>query len=127
MDELIELEAVDVLRVYLTGTSMGGYGTWQTAIEHPDRFAAIVPICGGGDPRKARRITHLPVWAFHGQIDDTVPVSETLKMVEALRAAGGNVRVTIYPHLGHDSWTETYDDPKLYKWLLGQRNAFPIG
>src|SRR5205823_8592635 len=81
LDELIETEAVDIVRVYLTGMSMGGYGAWETAIAFPDRFAALAPVCGGGDPRQVARIKHLPVWAFHGERDDIVPVSATLEMV----------------------------------------------
>jgi predicted peptidase len=123
LDELIESEAVDLVRIYLSGMSMGGYGAWETAIAFPDRFAALAPVCGGGDPRQVARIKHLPVWAFHGEKDDIVPVGATLEMVEALRAAGGNVRMTIYPELAHDSWTETYNNPELYTWLLAQQKS----
>ena len=102
---------------------MGGFGTWALAIAYPDRFAAIAPICGGGDPAKVHRIRHLPVWTFHGARDEAVPLRLTARMVRALEASGGNVRFTAYPDGGHDSWTETYANPHFYRWLLGQRRA----
>lgn len=115
--------AVDPARVYLTGLSMGGYGTWHLAAEHPERFAAIAPICGGGlwaygFPERAADLRGLPVWAFHGLVDDVVPVQETAKLVATLQAAGGDVKMTIYPDKNHDSWTETYANPELYAWFL---------
>jgi predicted peptidase len=114
---------VDPNRVYLTGLSMGGFGVWALATEYPHRFAAAVPICGGGRrlldfPNRLKNIVHLPVWCFHGDQDDVVPVGESLKLVDALKELGGDVRCTIYPGVGHDSWTQTYDNPELYKWLL---------
>jgi predicted peptidase len=120
LDEIDATHAVDPDRVYVTGISMGGFGTWALAIAAPDRFAAIVPICGGGNPDQVCRIAHVPVWAFHGALDDVVPRQYSDEMVEALRACGGNVRYTVYPHAGHDSWTETYENPELYAWLLAQ-------
>jgi predicted peptidase len=112
---------VDRERIYVTGLSMGGYGTWQLAGQHPELFAAVVPICGGGDPLQACDLRDVPVWAFHGAKDRVVPVAESESMVEALRACGGDVQLTIYPDAGHDAWTETYDDPALYEWLLRHR------
>ena len=109
---------IDPKKIYLTGNSMGGYGTWNLAIAYPDRFAAIAPICGGGPPRMVQAIKHVPVWAFHGAKDDTVPLAESQQMVDALRACGGRVKFTIYPDVEHDSWTPTYDNPALYEWLL---------
>ncbi|MHC5542584.1 carboxylesterase family protein, partial [Singulisphaera rosea] len=88
---------------------------------HPERFAAIAPICGGGDPAAVARLQHLPTWVFHGAKDDVIPLRESQKMVEALKAAGGVVRFTVYPEARHDSWTATYADPRLYEWLLNQR------
>ncbi len=124
VDELILMVAdkfrVDTDRLYLTGISMGGYATWVTAIDFPDRFAAIAPICGGGDPDKVSVIKHLPAWSFHGAKDPVVKVTESEEMVKALKKAGGNVRFTLYPEGGHDVWTETYNNPSLYDWFLSQ-------
>lgn len=114
---------VDADRIYLTGLSMGGFGTWETAIEYPDRFAAIAPVCGYGDPQEAAHITHLPVWAFQGAKDPVVSPIEHQKMVDALKASGGNVRFTMYPEAGHDCWTQTYDNEALYTWLLAHRRG----
>ncbi|MGQ9651877.1 MAG: prolyl oligopeptidase family serine peptidase [Phycisphaerae bacterium] len=116
---------VDPDRIYVTGLSMGGFGTWALACAQPDRFAAIAPICGGGEPKLARQIAHVPAWVFHGDADNVVSVSRSKEMVEALKAAGGNVKLTVYPEVGHDSWTRTYDDPALYDWFLSQRRSKP--
>jgi len=121
LDEVAKQYRVDKSRVYLTGLSMGGFGTWALAIEHPDRFAAIAPICGGGDPKLVSRIKHLPVWVFHGAKDPVVPLEKSEMMVKALEEAGGNVKFTAYPEATHDSWTETYDNPELYEWFLSHR------
>ena len=112
---------VDSRRVYLTGFSMGGYGTWRTAAAYPDVFAAIAPVCGGGDRDAARRLMKVPVWAFHGALDENVPLSESRDMVEAVKKDGGRARLTIYPDLEHDSWTRTYKNPKLYAWFLAHK------
>lgn len=123
LDDIEATYAVDKDRVYVTGLSMGGYGTWTMATTEPDRFAAAVPICGGGTPLLAGRLRNVLVWAFHGAKDDVVPLSESQRMVDALKSAGGNVKFTIYPEAKHDSWTETYNNPELYEWLLQQRRA----
>jgi predicted peptidase len=128
-------------RLYLTGLSMGGYGVWQFAIDHPARFAALVPICGGvhgpsdwpelrvnlpadskGDPyaEVARLIGKTPVWIFHGDADDSVPVEESRHMAAALKAAGANFKYTEYPGVGHNSWDKAYAEPDLVSWLLAQ-------
>jgi predicted peptidase len=120
LDDVCRKVRVDRDRIYLTGLSMGGYGTWFTAIAYPDRFAAIVPICGGGDPGAACRLRDLPVWVFHGAKDPVVQPEESARMVEALRGCGGNVRFTLYPEAEHDCWTQTYQNPELYRWLLQQ-------
>lgn len=112
---------VDRRRQYVTGLSMGGYGTWQLILAQPERFAAAAPICGRSSPELAPAIAHLPLWVFHGERDNIVPFHHSQQMVDALRAAGGNVRFTAYPQAGHDSWTETYNNPELYAWLLAQR------
>ena len=122
VDEVEERHAVDPDRIYVTGLSMGGYGTWRLAQAQPERFAAIAPVCGGGNPTRASAIKHLPIWVFHGAKDEVVRPRESEQMVEALRAAGATeVRFTVYPEAGHDSWTVTYDNPELYEWFLAHR------
>jgi len=123
LDEMIRQYPVDSNKVYLTGISMGGYGAWDLAIKHPDRFAAVAPICGGGEPEKVHVLKRLPVWTFHGAEDEIVPPQETLDMVDALKKCDGNVEVTIYPDRGHDL-TDTYRNPKLYDWFLQFRSTF---
>lgn len=123
LGEVSSAHRIDPERVALTGLSMGGFGTWKLAAEDPDAYAAIAPICGGGDPAWAPRLRYLPIWAFHGEDDDVVPASHTIDIVEALRRLGGNVRFTLYPGVEHDSWTRTYDDPELYDWLLRYRRG----
>ncbi|MEZ5012291.1 MAG: prolyl oligopeptidase family serine peptidase [Bacteroidales bacterium] len=110
---------VDPSRIYLTGLSMGGFATWESAARYPGVFAAIAPICGGGDPAMVHSLVNVPVWNFHGAKDPVVPIQRSEDMVNALKEAGGDVRFTVYPEAGHDSWTETYNNPELYKWLLG--------
>jgi predicted peptidase len=112
---------VDADRVYLTGLSMGGFGTWTLAAAHPERFAAIAPICGGGNPKDAPKLKDLPIWAFHGAKDPTVPLARSQEMVDALKAIGSDVKFTVYPDAVHDSWTETYDNPELYAWFLANK------
>jgi predicted peptidase len=122
LDDLVARLNVDESRVYLTGLSMGGYGTWALAAAEPQRFAAAVPVCGGGQRILARRLRELPIWAFHGDADPVVPMRESVDMVEAIRGAGGSeARLTVYPDLGHDAWTATYDDPAMWEWLFAQR------
>ena len=119
LDDILKTYTVDTDRIYLTGLSMGGYGTWAWALDSPKRFAAIAPICGGGTPRRARALKEMPIWVFHGAKDPTVPVKESEAMVEALKSAGASeVKFTVYPDAGHDAWTATYDNPELYEWLL---------
>jgi predicted peptidase len=118
LDEVIGQNRVDEERVYVTGLSMGGFGTWELASHYPKRFAAIAPICGGGNPELAKNLQHVAVWAFHGAKDKAVPLSGSQKMVEALKEIGAEVEFTVYPNTGHNSWTKTYDNPKLYEWLL---------
>ena len=101
--------------------SMGAFGVWSLAQRHPERYAAILPVCGGGEVRWAPRLRDIPTWVFHGAKDDVVPVARSVQLVEAIRAVGGNPRLTLYPDTGHDSWTETYADEEIYRWLLAQR------
>jgi len=123
VDGLIAAGKVDPDRVYVTGLSMGGYGTWYAAGMPGSRFAAAAPICGGGDPAWAKRYLGLPVWAFHGDDDRAVPVGRSREMIEAIRAAGGDPKYTEYPGVGHDSWTRTYADDAFHAWLFAQRWA----
>lgn len=115
--------SVDRDRVYLTGYSMGGFGTWATASHDPGRFAAIAPLCGGGDAGQAERLKNVPIWAFHGDKDDVVSVKESREMVEAVRKCGGQVQLTVYPGVGHDISEMTYQDGQFYEWLLAQRRT----
>jgi predicted peptidase len=117
-EEILKRFNIDENHIYLTGLSMGGYGTWAWAIDSPDKFAAIAPVCGGGRSFMAIKIKDLPVWAFHGLKDEVVPVTESEKMVNAINKLGGNAKLTIYPEADHDSWTLTYSNPDLYKWFL---------
>ncbi|HHT73394.1 MAG TPA: prolyl oligopeptidase family serine peptidase [Firmicutes bacterium] len=126
LDALEEEYRVDKSRVYLTGLSMGAYGSWHLATIFPKRFAAVVPICGAGlqffgFPTRVHALRDVPLWVFHGAKDEVVPLRESEILVEELRKVGGNVRFTVYPEAGHDSWTETYANPELYTWLLEQR------
>jgi predicted peptidase len=128
LDQIQAGYSVDARRVYLTGLSMGGFGTWEFALRYPKRFAAIVPIAGGYRyqsktiPENICDLKDLPVWVFHGARDVNVMPSQSEDMVEALKACGGKVRFTLYPDADHAvSWTRAYSDPELYKWMLEQR------
>ncbi|MBM4104312.1 MAG: phospholipase [Planctomycetes bacterium] len=120
VDDIAGKYQVDKSRMYITGLSMGGYGTWSMIIKYPDMFAAAAPICGGGDAVLAKfRLAKIPLWVFHGAKDNVVPLSKSEEMVKAVKAAGNkDIEFTIYPDAGHDSWTETYNNPELYKWFL---------
>lgn len=122
LDEIQANYKVDQKRIYVTGLSMGGFGTWGLTAYQPNRFAAIAPICGGGEPFTTRLYSHVPTWAFHGDQDNVVPLARSESMVDGLKRAGGNVKFTVYPGVGHDSWTETYDNEELYQWLLEHKN-----
>ena len=100
---------------------MGGFGSWYAAAMPGSRFAAVAPVCGGGDPDWANRYVGMPVWAFHGGEDRLVPASRSREIIEAIRAAGGEPKYTEYPAVGHDSWTQTYADDVFYNWLFAQR------
>ena len=117
---------IDKQRLYLSGISMGGFGSWYLGTLWPGRFAAVAPICGGGlvfhgFPKRVERLKDTPVWAFHGAKDDIIPLAETQILVDALTKCGGTVDLTVYPNAGHDSWTETYNNPELYSWFLSHR------
>ena len=124
LDDVEKKYAVDPHRIYLTGLSMGGFGTWSLGLSHPEKFAAIAPMCGGGElitPLLAdkAKLTTLPVWAFHGAKDPVVPVEESERMVALLKKHGvTEVKFTVYPEAQHDCWTETYANPELFEWFL---------
>ena len=124
VEHLEKTYRLDPDRLYVTGLSMGGYGTWDLAFRNPDKFAAIAPVCGGGVRFGPRAIPHLPVWAFHGGKDGVVPPSESETLVDLLKEKGSTtVQLTIYPEAGHDSWTAAYEEPKLWEWIFAQRKS----
>ena len=125
IDNMLTEYRVDLNRVYCTGLSMGGYGTWSLALESPDLFAAIAPICGGGDPEDAKRLKDLPIWVFHGVKDKAVPFDSSKQMVDALKKVGAPVAFTAYPEAGHNSWSAAYDNDKLYEWFLANERGKP--
>lgn len=134
LDEVTEKYAVDKSRVYLTGLSMGGYGTWDLGLAFPERFAAIAPICGGGElitlllssGQKSGSLKSLGIWAFHGAKDPVVPLNESERMIDFVKKAGvSEAKLTVYPEATHDAWTETYNNPELYEWFLKHRRGTP--
>ena len=119
---ILEQPFCDRERLYMMGASMGGYATWQLAMSIPECFAAIVPICGGGMSWNGARLVNVPVWAFHGKLDTTVHVEESEWIVGRILKNGGNAKLTVYPENGHDAWSDTFTNPKVYEWLLSHRN-----
>ncbi len=134
-------------RTYLTGLSMGGYGSWDLAAKYPNRFAAAAIVCGGirvppqvakalgvpelssADPYadEAKKVAALPIWVFHGGADPTVPVTESRKMVAALKALNADVRYTEYDGVGHNAWDKAYADPELPAWMFGHTRSAAAG
>ncbi len=125
LDEIQAKYSVDPDRVYVTGLSMGGYGTWTLAALDSSRFAAVLPVCGGGRLAglEIQQAKSLPIWAIHGAADPVVPVSESEALVKKLQKAGGDVRMTIYPNVGHNSWERAYAGSQWYEWLLRHRRG----
>jgi predicted peptidase len=123
VETIVSHPSADPERLYLIGLSMGGYATWQLAMSMPEYFAAVVPICGGGMYWDAYRLRDVPIWAFHGDADGVVYVEESKKMVNAVNQAGGNAKLTIYPGVEHNSWTDTYANYEVFEWMLSHRNA----
>ncbi len=125
LDHLTGVYSIDLDRIYITGLSMGGYATWEVISRYPDKFAAAIPICGAGDPSCGPLLAHLPIWAFHGDADLSVPVSGTRDMIRAITAAGGSPHYTEYPGVGHDSWTPAMQEDFLPPWLFAQIRGVP--
>ncbi|MCB2222076.1 MAG: prolyl oligopeptidase family serine peptidase [Bacteroidetes bacterium] len=120
IDDIVANYPVDTTRIYLTGLSMGGYGTWDLAMFDPDRFAAIAPVCGTTFQHKlmAHKVKDLPIWIFHGAMDETVPFHNSARMAQKLKELNADVRFTVYPFTTHNAWDEAYADEELYKWFL---------
>jgi predicted peptidase len=123
IDSLSKEYRIDADRIYLTGISLGGYCTWDLASRYPGLFAAAMPICGGGDPAKAEKLAKLPIWAFHGDADTSVPVERSRDMIAAIKKAGGAPKYTEYKGVGHDSWTPTYKNDEVLDWLFEQKKG----
>lgn len=128
LDDIIAAYPVDTSRIYLTGLSMGGSAAWNFAAMYPERFAALVPVCGRGDwyigdPQQLCGLAQMPIWVFHGALDMVIPLVESAKLVQAITTCGGQVRFTVYPEAGHDSWSQAYATEELYMWLLQQSRS----
>jgi predicted peptidase len=117
VDGVVAAHDIDPKRLYVTGLSLGGSGTWALLAKYPDKWAAAIPICGGGKPDSAASFKDVPVWAFHCAKDPDVPVHKTTEMIEAMKQAGGKPKITLYPDAKHDAWTATYNDQTVWKWL----------
>ncbi|HNW97392.1 MAG TPA: prolyl oligopeptidase family serine peptidase [Bacteroidales bacterium] len=120
LDSLIKNLNIDTNRIYITGLSMGGFGTWDAICRWPEKFAAAVPVCGGADTAKAAVVKNIPVWAFHGEMDKLVMVSRSRNMINAIIKAGGNPKYTEYPGIAHNCWVNAYAEPEMYKWMFAQ-------
>lgn len=123
LDKLITELAIDTTRIYLTGMSLGAFGTFEVAAKYPNRFAAIAPISGGGNDKQVAALSNMPAWVFHGTNDKVVPFSRSSSMVNALKEVGAEVKFTAFKGQGHDIWTEAYSNPELYSWLLEHRRT----
>ncbi|KAL1613900.1 hypothetical protein SLS54_010177 [Diplodia seriata] len=126
LDEVLPHLRIDLQRIHLTGFSMGGGGTWKLALHTPDRFATLTPVCGYGDTLRASQVAHVLQWVHHGERDDIIDISQSERMVAALKKAGADVKFSRYPDSGHDSWTETYNSIDLWEWMLTAKNGVPV-
>jgi predicted peptidase len=120
LGEVVKEQPIDPARIYVTGQSMGGVGTWGLLAAHPRRFAAAAPVCGLWDPADAKKVVDVPIWAFHGANDTAVPVKGSREMVEALRKLGAEPKYTEYPNLSHGVWGEAYATEALWEWMFAQ-------
>jgi len=123
VDQTASEQAVDPDRIYITGLSMGGFGTWSILARKPQIFAAAIPICGAGDPETVDAFKHLPIRIFHGAADDVVPPAGSQLMFDALKKAGSDAELTLYPGVGHNSWTQTYNNREIIRWLFAQTKS----
>ena len=121
LDSIIAKNNIDKNRIYVTGISNGGIGTWDLICRYPSKFAAAMPLCGLGDSKQAKNIINVPVWVFHGARDNRIDVKYARIMVKALQTAGGNPKYTEYPDLSHSIWDETYNNMEVWKWLFSQK------
>lgn len=123
IDSVAKEYDVDLNKISITGISMGGYGTWEMGLTYPEFFCAIAPVCGGGLSWRCNALTKMPIWAHHGDADATVPVSNSLEMVDKVNAMGGHAKLTIYHGVGHNSWDPAYTETVLISWLLQQKRV----
>jgi predicted peptidase len=122
MDKVIDEYPINIKRIYVTGLSMGGFGTWDLISRIPERIAAAAPVCGGGDETQAAKLVNIPIWVFHGADDPVVPTDRSRHMVQAIKDAGGTkIKYTEYPGVGHGSWKPAYADPEFLKWMFKQK------
>ena len=122
IEKIIKDFPIDETRIYITGVSMGGFGTWELMARFPNKFAAAVPVCGGGDEKTASQIKHIPLWAFHGAKDEVVAPRQSRSMIQAIQKAGGIPGYTEYPDIEHASWVQAYQEPHLLPWLFRQKS-----
>ena len=123
IDKVVAEHNIDRSRIYITGVSMGGFGVWDLLARFPNKFAAAVPICGGGDVMVVNKIEHIPQWIFHGGLDKVVHPNQSRRMVKALQQAGASPKYTEYPEAAHDSWVKAYQEPELLPWLFKQKSG----
>ncbi len=123
IEQKIKDSQIDSNRIYITGLSLGGYGTWDAIARKPELFAAAIPICGGADLSMAKKLAHLPIWAIHGSDDKVISVEQTRAMINALKEAGGKPNYTERAGEGHNVWTVSYNDKKLLDWLFAQKKS----
>ena len=121
LDEVNKLYRVDQRKVNVTGNSLGAFGAIALVAREPERFASLVPICGGADYLDSLRLRDVPIWAFHGEKDPIIPVEESQRLVRLVNQIGGKARLTIYPDMGHNCWSLAYSDPALWDWILAQK------
>ena len=121
LDFILETYPVDRRRVYLTGLSMGGTGTWMFAMARPNTFAAIMPVCGSGIYWNVANLLKTPIYMVHGDCDTCVPISNSVEMLTAINSRGGNAKLKICYGVGHDAWNYAYTDDSLLEWMLSQR------
>ena len=122
VEDIIRSNKIDIGRIYATGLSMGGYGTLAIAKERPDLFSAIIPVCGGMDTTDIERLKDIPIWLFHGDEDKVVPVENSELIYDLLKPMNPDIKITIYKGVNHNSWDMTYNDKKIYDWILKYKN-----